>query len=276
MINLSLNELKLLAKSGNIKDYKNKSENDLIKILSKPKPKMNLSKKKIKEIKKDFIELRYGFSKSKINEFRRRLYNIKNQQNFSAPEIKETEKNLFELKKSLDSLKKYYDYDTEYQGIRDIGNLFDEVDEDYHKPIKTKKAFNGNYIKYESKGDKDKNLLPKEYLHMIRPYLRNMINDHKTRIEWKIQLTVPINFISSKESDETRNLHTKSNNIEIMMGNEADEIIGKSFWSLLQSYQKDFEESVRGSEFNFDSVDLLYLSSSKNKFKKRRITYRFS
>ena len=276
MINLSLNELKLLAKSGNIKDYKNKSENDLIKILSKPKPKMNLSKKKIKEIKKDFIELRYGFSKSKINEFRRRLYNIKNQQNFSAPEIKETEKNLFELKKSLDSLKKYYDYDTEYQGIRDIGNLFDEVDEDYHKPIKTKKAFNGNYIKYESKGDKDKNLLPKEYLHMIRPYLRNMINDHKTRIEWKIQLTVPINFISSKESDETRNLHTKNNNIEIMMGNEADEIIGKSFWSLLQSYQKDFEESVRGSEFNFDSVDLLYLSSSKNKFKKRRITYRFS
>ena len=40
-----------------------------------------------------------------------------------------------------------------------------------------------------------------------------------------IQLTMPINFISSKDSDETRNLHTKSNNIEIMMGNETDEII---------------------------------------------------
>ena len=50
MINLSLNELKLIAKSRNIKDYKNKSENDLIKILSEPKPKINLSKKKIKEI----------------------------------------------------------------------------------------------------------------------------------------------------------------------------------------------------------------------------------
>ena len=78
MINLSLNELKLIAKSRNIKDYKNKSENDLIKILSEPKPKINLSKKKIKEIKKDFRELRYGFSKSKINKFRRSLYNIKN------------------------------------------------------------------------------------------------------------------------------------------------------------------------------------------------------
>ena len=46
MINLSLNELKLIAKSRNFKDYKNKSENHLIKILSKPKPKINLSKKK--------------------------------------------------------------------------------------------------------------------------------------------------------------------------------------------------------------------------------------
>ena len=59
MINLSLNELKLIAKSRNIKDNKNKSENDLIKILSKPKPKINLSKKKIKEIKKYFSEVRY-------------------------------------------------------------------------------------------------------------------------------------------------------------------------------------------------------------------------
>ena len=52
MINLSLNEVKLVAKSRNIKDYKNKSENDLIKILSEPKPKMNLSKKKLKRSKK--------------------------------------------------------------------------------------------------------------------------------------------------------------------------------------------------------------------------------
>ena len=97
MINLSLSELNLNAKSRNIKDYKNKSENDLIKILSEPKPKINLCKKKVEEIKKDFNELRYEFSKSKINEFRRSLYNIKNQKNLSAPEIKETEKNLLEL-----------------------------------------------------------------------------------------------------------------------------------------------------------------------------------
>ena len=122
--------------------------------------------------------------------------------------------------------------------------------------MKTKSAFNGNYIEYESKGDKDKNLSPKEYLDMIRPYLSDMINDHKTQSEWKIQLTMQINFISSKDSEETRNKHTKSYNIEIMMGNETDEIIEKLFESLLQNYQKNLEESMRGSEFVFDSIDL--------------------
>ena len=45
---------------------------------------------------------------------------------------------------------------------------------------RTKKACNGNYIEYESKGDKDKHLSPKEYLNIIRPYLIDIINDHKT------------------------------------------------------------------------------------------------
>ena len=56
MINLSLNELKLIAKSRSIKDYKEKSEEDLIKILSKPKPKISLSKKKKQKTEKDFSE----------------------------------------------------------------------------------------------------------------------------------------------------------------------------------------------------------------------------
>ena len=72
---------------------------------------------------------------------------------------------------------------------------------------------------------------------MIRLYLSDMINDHKTRREWKIQLTMQINFISSKDSEETSTMHTKSHNIEIMMGNETDEIIEKLFESLLQNYK---------------------------------------
>ena len=65
--------------------------------------------------------------------------------------------------------------------MRDVGNLFNQsTAEDYYKPIKAKSAFNSNYIKYESNGDKDKNLSAKENLNMIRPYLSNIINDHKT------------------------------------------------------------------------------------------------
>ena len=124
-------------------------------------------------------------------------------------------------------------------------------------------AFNGNYIEYEFKGDKDKNLSPKEYNAMTRPYLSNMINDHKTRREWKIQLTMQINFISSKDSEETCTMHTKSHNIEIMMGNETDEIIEKLFESLLQNYQKDLEESMRKGEFVCDSIGLLYYHLQK-------------
>ena len=109
------------------------------------------------------------------------------------------------------------------------------INEDYYKPIITKVAFNNNYIQYESKGDKGKNLSMKKYLNMNRPYLSDIINDHKTHglvryhsgnktwveetpSEWKIQLRMAINFISSKDSDEARTMYTKSNNVEIMMG----------------------------------------------------------
>ena len=59
MMNLSLNELKLIAQSRNISDYKNKSEKDLIKLFSESKPKNRINKKKLTELGKDFDELRH-------------------------------------------------------------------------------------------------------------------------------------------------------------------------------------------------------------------------
>ena len=105
---------------------------------------------------------------------------------------------------------------------------------------------------------------PKEYLDIIRPYLSDTINDHKTQGECETQLTMSINFISSKDSDEISTLCTKSNNVEIKMGNEIDEIIEKHFESLLQKYQEGLEESMkRGRGFIFNSVDLLYYHLQK-------------
>ena len=56
------------------------------------------------------------------------------------------------------------------------------------------------------------------------------------KLDWKIQLIKSINSISFKYSDETRSMLTKSDNIEIMMGGETDDIIEERFESLLQKY----------------------------------------
>ena len=73
-----------------------------------------------------------------------------------------------------------------------------------------------------------------------------------------------MNFISSKDLEETRTMHTKSSNIEIMMDKETDEIIKKLFGSLLQKHQERLEESMRGSKFICDGFDLLYYHLKKS------------
>ena len=77
MINLSLDELKLVAESRSISEYENKSKKDLIKVLGKPKPKIRIKKKKLEEIRKDFNELRHNLSTSEIKKSRKRHTKLK-------------------------------------------------------------------------------------------------------------------------------------------------------------------------------------------------------
>ena len=84
-----------------------------------------------------------------------------------------------------------------------------------------------------------------------------MINNHKARGEWKIQLSTKINFVSSKDNNETRTMHTKSDNIEIMSGTEADDVINELFKSFFKRYQEGLEKKMRGSNFIFERVELL-------------------
>ena len=58
-------------------------------------------------------------------------------------------------------------------------------------------------------------------------------------------------------------MHTKSDNIEIMIGNETDEIIKNLFEPFFQKYQEGLLKSMRGSEFDFDSVNSLYYKFHK-------------
>ena len=109
---------------------------------------------------------------------------------------------------------------------------------------------------------------------MIKPYLRDMINNHKdpsgndSSGEWKIQLTMQISFISSLDTGEIRTMDLKSKNIEILMDNETDDIVNELFKSFKQTCQEGLEEKMGKGEFVFESVDLLYYNLHKTRLRR--------
>ena len=59
-------------------------------------------------------------------------------------------------------------------------------------------------------------------------------------------------------------MHSKSDNIEIMIYDKADEVIKELFESLLSRYQIGLETSIEGSDLIFDCVDLSFYKCQKN------------
>ena len=99
--NLSLNELKLIAKHRNISNYENKSAKDLIKALRGSRPRLGIKKNKLKEIKEDFYNLRHKFFKKDADKYRKLFYDIKNYRHLSELEIEEIIKKFNKLERSL-------------------------------------------------------------------------------------------------------------------------------------------------------------------------------
>ena len=215
---------------------------------------------------------------------RRKLYEIEKKENLSDKEKEKIYDDLVELVKTLDKKEKYKYHDRDdldYHGIRDIENLFDNVnDNDYYKPILVKSSFKENYKYYESRGDKDKKLSVKQYLYKIMPYLSDLINDHKTNRnnsnEWKIQINMNVNFVSSKDTGGTRTIFVWSDNEEIRSGNETDDIVKGLLNSFLNNYQKEEIVLRNGSDFVFESVDLLSYHIQKNRPEKGKIIHEIS
>ena len=107
-------------------------------------------------------------------------------------------------------------------------------------------------LKKESYGDKNKTLSVEEYLNKIRPYFKD-INNLKKFDTLKIQLTIANNYISSTDNDEEHVMHLKSDNIEIIINDEANEVIEKP----KNRYQNNLE-LMRGCELVIRYVHLLY------------------
>ena len=74
-----------------------------------------------------------------------------------------------------------------------------------------------------------------------------MIIDLQISDTMKIQLTIAINFISSKDIEEERVIYLRSKNIKFMSYNDANEVVGELFESLRSRYQGNLETSMRGS-----------------------------
>ena len=129
---------------------------------------------------------------------------------------------------------------------------------DVYKLIMISGAFSDNFVEYKSGSKKDKSISIARYLDNIREHLRKLINDKRKKREWKIQLIMKINFISSKNFNGTRDMHSKSDNVEIMMGVDTNEMIKNLFHSLLKRYKKGLEESMKENDFVFDYVESLH------------------
>ena len=216
---------------------------------------MSKTKKRIETIREKLKELCHKLSKSELKEIKKHLYNIKSKNELL--ELETTKEYLDELDKKF--LKLDDDDDFEFTGTENVQDLFKIL---IYKPTIVKSGYNNNHIEYRSEGDKI--LIVKEYLALIEPHLRELINDSKSKGEWKIQLTAQINFISLRPgSDETRVMHTRSVNEEFMNGSDTDEIIKELFKSLLRRYQENLQEKMRGSDFAFDGVNFLYYDFNK-------------
>ena len=99
--------------------------------------------------------------------------------------------------------------------IRDIRTLFEEQEDNY-KPKSVSSFWNNNYFEYNSNGDKIRNLSPDEHLNKVKPYLRGIIINLQSSDTWKNHLTIAINFISSKDTEEKRVMHSTSGNIKFI------------------------------------------------------------
>ena len=154
------------------------------------------------------------------------------------------------MNKKIINLDKHEDF----IGLENVKDLYSILN---YKPVLIRAGFNYNYLEYGREGNNSLGFM--EYLNLIKLYLEDLINDKKNKGEWKLQLTAKISFVSLKpDSDETRLMHTRSNAAEFMSGSETEEIIESLYRSLLQKYQDNLNEKMRGSDFIFNGINYLF------------------
>ena len=200
------------------------------------------------------------------------LHEIEKKQGPTKTQKQRTYNHLVELSNALNKKEeyKYSDYDNlDYFRIRDIENLFINIDDsNYYKPVLVRRSFKKNYEYYEVRGDRDKKLSIKQYLTMIIPHLTKLINQRKNNnSEYKIQLSMGVSFMCITDKEKTRIFDVRNDNEEIRLGNDTSNIISELIKSFLSNYQKEEQILRNGSNYIYESVDVLdiYFHSIKLK-----------
>ena len=98
--------------------------------------------------------------------------------------------------------------------------------------------------------------------------MRDIIIDLQSSDTWKIHLIIAINFIFSKDTEEERVMHSTSVNIKFTPYNNENEVVNELFDLLRLKYQDNLNTSMRGSDFIFDSVQLMYYKCHKVNYKR--------
>ena len=148
-------------------------------------------KREIKAIRKIFNNNHDCPSRNEINRIRPNLYKKQLIYDFfkTKPNLNDDKRRVFKrtpryLKKLHNDLSKRGNYQKNY--LYGIYRLFH--DDAYYEPVEVKSAFNGNYVLYESNGDKIRSFSVFEYLSKIRSYLYDLIEECSYNGSWKIQL----------------------------------------------------------------------------------------
>ena len=214
---------------------------------------------KISSIKKLFNNTRNTLSLDEIDQIRKRIYRkeaiydiLSKKDKLDKRERKILDRIITYFDKLHDELLKQSKY--EYNPYA-LDLLF--TDGDYYKPIEIKRAFNANYVLYESNSNENGLLYIHEYLDKIRPYLINLIDFYNTKGEWKVQLSMSIRFVSYINPDQFQLMHSKSDNVETMRGMDTDDTIQELFSSFLRRYQESLETKMKDSGYIFNRVNLL-------------------
>ena len=84
-----------------------------------------------------------------------------------------------------------------------------------------------------------------------------MIDDYKSKDEWKIQITMRMIFISFIDKNETQVMHTKCDNIKIISSTDTSDAINELIDSFTKRYQEGLETKMKGNSYIFERIDLL-------------------